>query len=231
MMGTGIIEEKITMTQRDSTPGGRVASPRLMDETYVMCEDERIKGVIVDVHCRQLSPCWPNPLYSSYYRKLLDAYGIGPVFVWEDKRVVGFLPISVIDCGIPELPHCVHYAGGLAYGAKRHIDLSMVEKAHALPFDQLSRKEIRIGCMTLHPAHRGRNLGTSMIEYLCDWARDRRWEKVRARAMLDGEREAFYPTSSWWKALGFKSAGEVRRFGPSGNPIDRSQAIDLVFEL
>jgi hypothetical protein len=102
---------------------GREISIRLMDASYVMCEDEKPRGVTVDVHCRHLSPCWPNPLYSTYYRKLLGAYDIGPVFVWEAKRVVGFLPVSVVSCGIPELPHCVHYTGGMAYGAERHIGL------------------------------------------------------------------------------------------------------------
>jgi GNAT superfamily N-acetyltransferase len=221
----------LRITESDFTLGARVASIRLMDETYVMGEDERAKGVIVDVHCRQLSPCWPNPLYSTYYRALLEAYGIGPVFVWEQKRVVGFLPISIVNCGIPELPHCVHYTGGLAYGAERHIDLSMVAQGDPVPFQQLQPKEIRIGCMTVHPELRGRRLGVSMIEYLMDWAKGRGWGRVRARAMLDSEREAFYPTLSWWRGLGFESVGEVRPFGPSGDPIDRARAIDLVFEL
>ena len=132
-----------------------ITSVRLMDETYVMCEDEKAEGVTIDVHCRQLSPRWPNPLYSSYYRKLLDTYNIGPVFVWEQKRIVGFLPITVVSCGMPELPLCVHYTGGLDYGAERSVDLSMVLEAAPLPFAELKPKAIRIGCMTLHPAIRG----------------------------------------------------------------------------
>ncbi len=211
--------------------GSAPTSIRLMDETYVMCEDERTKGVIVDVHCRHLSPYWPNPLYSTYYRKLLQAYGMGPVFVWEQERIVGFLPMSIVECGVPELPHCVHYTGGLAYGAERNVDLSMIEKAQAVPFQELNPKEIRIGCMTVHPGYRGRSLGVSMIEQLVDRARGRKWERVRARAMLDGERAAFYPTLSWWKKIGFETVGEMRTFGPSDDPIDRSRAVDLALEL
>jgi len=187
--------------------------------------------VTVDVNCRRLSPRWPNPLYSAYYRKLLNAYGIGPIFVWEEKRVVGFLPICVVECGIPELPLCVHYTGGLAYGAERPVDLSIVAQADRLPFAQLGPKEIRIGCMTLHSKVRGRGLAVSMIRYLLDWARYHGWERVKARAMLDGEPHAFYPTASWWKALGFNPVGTVRSFGPSKDPIDRSKAIDLVMNL
>jgi GNAT superfamily N-acetyltransferase len=210
---------------------GRKISIRLMDASYVMTEDEDARGVVVDIHCRHLSPCWPNPLYSIYYRKLLEAYGVGPVFVWEAKRVVGFLPISIVACGIPELPHCVHYTGGMAYGAERHIDLSMVEKAEALPFRLLDPKEIRTGCMTLHPELRGRSLAVSMIDYMLDWARTRGWERVRARAMIDGEPQAFYPTYSFWVRLGFEPVGPVRLFGPSKDPIDRAQAIDLALDL
>ncbi len=202
-----------------------------MDEAYIMCDDEKTKSVTVDVHCRRLSPCWPNPLYSIYYRKLLGAYGLGPIFLWERERIVGFLPLSVLNCAVPELPLCVHYTGGDDYGSERHIDLAMVESAEPLPFAQLQMKEIRIGCMTLHPAMRGRGFAVSMVAYLIDRARDRGWERVRARAMLDGEPHAFYPTLSWWKALGFTPIGEVRSFGPSNNPIDRSRAVDLIVDL
>lgn len=196
-----------------------------------MCEDEGTKGVVVDIHCRSLSPRWPNPLYSAYYRKLLDAYGMGPVFVWEQRRIVGFLPVGVIGCGIPELPLCVHYTGGLAYGAERSIDFSGVEKAQAVPFRELHPREIRIGCMTVHQGHRGGSLGVAMVECLVGRARDREWERVRARAMLDGEREAFYPTVSWWKKRGFEVVGDVRPFGPLDDPIDRSRAVELALEL
>jgi GNAT superfamily N-acetyltransferase len=206
-------------------------SVRMMDETYVMCEDETASGVIVDVHCRQLSPRWPNPLYSTYYRKLLAAYSLGPVFLWEQKRVVGFLPLSVVNCGIPELPHCVHYTGGLGYGAEQSTSISMIEKAEAAPFTELSPKEIRIGCMTVHPQLMGRGFGTLMIEYLVGWAKDRNWERLRARSMLDGEREAFYPTLSWWTGLGFMPIGTIRAFGPSRDPIDQAKATDLVLDL
>jgi GNAT superfamily N-acetyltransferase len=219
------------MNLTGTTTGGTPLSIAVMDHSYVMCEEENTKGVIVDVHCRHLSPCWPNPLYSTYYTKLLDVYGVGPVFVWEGKRIVGFLPVSVSNCGIPELPLCVHYNGGLAYGAEQHIDLPMVQNAKAIPFEKLSSKEIKIGCMTVHPGLRGKGLAVSMIEHLAHWARDRGWERVRARAMLDGESEAFYPTSSWWKELGFRPVGGIRPFGPSRNPIDRSKAIDLELDL
>jgi GNAT superfamily N-acetyltransferase len=215
----------------DRPPGGNILSVRLMDDTYIMGENERTKGVIVDVYCRRLSPCWPNPLYSLYYRKLLHAYAAGPVLVWEGKKIVGFLPISVVDCGIPELPHCIHYTGGLAYGAERPINLSMIEEAQALSFEKLNPKEIRIGCMTVHSSYRGRSLGVSMVECLVDWARGHGWERVRARAMLDGEPEAFYPTLSWWKGLGFEAIGEERSFGPSNDLIDRARAVDLALEL
>jgi hypothetical protein len=77
---------------------GSAISITLMDATYIMCENERARNVTVAVECRQLSPCWPNPLYSVYYRKLLSAYGIGPVLAWENKKIVGFLPIGVPAC-------------------------------------------------------------------------------------------------------------------------------------
>ena len=52
-------------------------SIRLMDESYIMCEDEERARVVVDVECRSMSPQWPNALYSAYYRKILKAYGLG----------------------------------------------------------------------------------------------------------------------------------------------------------
>ena len=107
----------------------------------------------------------------------------------------------------------------------------MVKKTEALPFEQLVQKEIRIGCMSVHPELRGKSLAVSMIRYMIDWARNRGWERVRARAMLDGEPEAFYPTCSFWVRLGFEPAGPVRTFGPSRDAIDRSKAIDLVLDL
>jgi GNAT superfamily N-acetyltransferase len=206
-------------------------SIRLMDRTYIMCEDERVAGITLSIHCRSLSPCWPNPLYWTYYRKLLASYGIGPVLVWEGKNVVGFLPISVVNCGIPELPLCVHYTGGLAYGAERHVDLSMIADADPIPFEHLEAREIQIGCMTLHSRYQGKGIAVSMIDCLVDWARKRGWRTIRARAMIDGEPEAFYPTVSWWKRYGFQPTGVVRTFGPSNDPIDRADAIDLVLDL
>jgi GNAT superfamily N-acetyltransferase len=222
---------------RATTSANRLAmdddpiSIRLMDSTYVMCDDEQAAGVTLDIHCRSLSPRWPNPLYFTYYRKLLEAYGLGPVLVWEGRRVVGFLPVSIVNCGIPELPLCVHYSGGLAYGAERHIDLPMIAAADPLPFDDLQVKEIRIGCMTLHPRLQGKGVAAAMIDYLADRAQKGGWHAMKARAMIDGEPEAFYPTASWWKRHGFKPVGSVRPFGPSADPIDRADAIDLVLDL
>lgn len=204
---------------------------RLMDASYIMCEDERRKNVSVAVGCRQLSPCWPNPLYSVYYRKLLSAYGIGPVLAWENKTIVGFLPIGVPACGLPQVPLCIHYSGGLAYGAERHMDLAMVESASLLPFPKLKRKEIRIGCMSVHQRFRGRNLSVLMIHYMVNWARQNGWTKVTARAMMDGEPLSFYPTLSFWLGIGFEPVGQVRRFGPSRDPIDLSNAMDLELDL
>jgi GNAT superfamily N-acetyltransferase len=206
-------------------------SIRLMDDTYIMCEDERAAGVTLSIHCRSLSPRWPNPLYSGYYRKLLEAYGIGPVLLWEGKNIVDFLPVSVVNSGIPELPLCVHYTGGLAYGTERHVDLSMIIEANPLPFERLETKEIRIGCMTLHPRLQGRGLAVSMVGCLVDWVRKRGWHSIRARAMADGEPHAFYPTFSWWQRLGFKPVRPVRPFGPSSDPIDRADAVDLLLDL
>jgi hypothetical protein len=48
-----------------------------MDESYTMGDDEEGIGVVVDVECRSMSPRWPNPLYSVYYKKILKAYGLG----------------------------------------------------------------------------------------------------------------------------------------------------------
>jgi GNAT superfamily N-acetyltransferase len=217
--------------QRLMNIDGHSISVRLMDESYIMCEDERKAGLTVDISCRQLSGCWPNPLYSAYYRKLLAAYVVGPVFVWEDRRIIGFLPIMVPHCGLPQLPHCIHYVGGMSFGAEAHMDLPMVEKAAALPFEQLDHKEIRIGCMSVHPRMRGKNLAASMVQYLADWGREKGWDQLKARAMLDNEPEAFYPTLSFWLRLGFKQVGPVRPFGPSSDPIEQSKSVDLVLDL
>jgi|WetSurMetagenome_2_1015567.scaffolds.fasta_scaffold348220_2 hypothetical protein len=99
------------MDSVDKVICGVLTSVKLMDVSYVMAGDEKPAGVTVDIDCRHLSPCWPNPLYSTYYRKILDAYGLGPVLCWQDRRIVGFLPVGVVGCGIPELPLCVHYTG------------------------------------------------------------------------------------------------------------------------
>ena len=219
------------MGPKDVKISGNVISIRLMDESYVMCEDERKEGVVVDVECRFMSPRWPNPLYSAYYRKILKAYGVGPVLAWQGRRIVGFLPVIVPGCSIPELPLCVHYTGGSGYGAEKHIDLAMIENTVEIPFDELNCKEIKIGCMSVHRNMRGRNLAASMIQYMADWARGNDWNQMRARVMLDGEPQAFYPTSSWWMGLGFKTIGTGRSFGPTKSAIDRSKAVDLMLDL
>jgi GNAT superfamily N-acetyltransferase len=188
---------------------GNQLSMKLMDTSYIMCDDEKRQNVIVDVGCRYTSPRWPNPLYSAYYRKILSTYGVGPVLSWIGKRIVGFLPMSVPDCGVPELPLCIHYTGGISYGAERHIDLAM----------------------SVHPTLRGRNLGELMIHYMVNWASENGWDRVIARAMLDGEPLSFYPTCSFWLRAGFKQIGPVCRFGPSIDAIDQSNAVDLVFDL
>jgi GNAT superfamily N-acetyltransferase len=206
-------------------------SIRLMDASYIMCEDEGEKNVVVDVSCRHMSRCWPNPLYSTYYRKLLEAYGIGPVLVREGERIIGFMPVSVVNCGVPELPHCIHYTGGINLGAERHIDLAMVEKGTSIPFAELQAKEIRIGCMSVHPKIRGKNMAALMIQYIIDWAGEHGWDRVRARAMLDNEPLSFYPAQSYWQRLGFKQSGPVRTFGPSKDPVEQSKAVDLIFDL
>jgi GNAT superfamily N-acetyltransferase len=107
----------------------------------------------------------------------------------------------------------------------------MIEKAMEIPFGQLNIKEIRVGCMTVHRSMRGKNLAAQMISFLADRAREYGWDRIKARVMLDGEPQAFYPTSSWWMGLGFKSDGQIRAFGPSKDPIDLSKAIDLVLDL
>ena len=219
------------MKPKDIDIGGNPISMKLMDESYVMCEDEWKTGITVDVECRHISPRLPNPLYSVYYRRLLKAYGVGPVLVWQDKRIVGFLPVTIPNCGIPQPPLCVHYTGGLCYGAEQHVDLAMVENAVEVPFEQLSKKEIRIGCMSVHRSMRGRNLAASMILYVVDWAREYGWDRVSARVMMDGEPVSFYPTRSFWTRLGFKQIGPVRRFGPSGDFIDQARGVDMELDL
>jgi GNAT superfamily N-acetyltransferase len=210
---------------------GDTVSIQLMDESYIMCDDEKKSGVKVDVDCRHMSPRWPNPLHSLYYRKVLVAYGVGPVLAWQGRSIVGFLPATVPDCGIPEIPLCVHYTGGLAYGAEKHIGLGMVENSSAVPFAQLKKKEIRLGCMSVHRSLRGRSLAAFMIQYMTDWARQNGWDRLKARAMMDGEPMSFYPTHSFWLKLGFKTEGPPRRFGPSDDPIDMARAVDLTLDL
>jgi GNAT superfamily N-acetyltransferase len=219
------------MESKDLTVGNSRISIKLMDESYIMCEDEKRTGITVDVECRYISPRWPNPIYSLYYRRLLKAYGIGPVLVWQGRRIVGFLPVTVPGCGIPEPPLCVHYTGGLCYGAEKHTDLAMIKNAMEIPFEQLSSKEIRVGCMSVHRSMRGKNLAAQMILYMVDRAREFGWHRIKARVMLDGEPQAFYPTLSWWMGLGFKPSGQVRPFGPSKDPIDLSKASDLILNL
>ncbi len=204
---------------------------KMMDTSYVMCEDEISRKIMVDVECRHLSPRWPNPLFSEYYRKVLNAYNIGPVLVWHQNRIVGFLPMTLPDCGMPRLPLCVHYTGGTHYGAEEHVDLSMIQCAEPKPFDQIIRKDIKIGCMSVHHSLRGYGLGEVMIHYMIDWARQKGWNRVIARVMLDGEPMAFFPTRSYWARLGFEPVGPVRNFGLTNGPYDRSKAIDLACDF
>ncbi len=204
---------------------------KLMDTSYVMCEDEISRNINVDVECRHLSPCWPNPLFSTYYQKLLTAYNAGPVTIWHRNRMVGFLPMSLPDCGIPQLPLCVHYTGGMAYGAESPVDLPMIQRGEPKPFAQIENKEIRIGCMSVHHSLQGHGLGKRMIQYMIHWALQNNWDRLIARVMMDDEPMAFYPTYSYWSRLGFKPVGPVRRFGMTNGPYDRANAIDLAFDL
>jgi|LQYC01.1.fsa_nt_gi GNAT superfamily N-acetyltransferase len=204
---------------------------KLMNASYIVCEDEVSQNIKVDVECRPISPCWPNPFFSTYYRKLLAASHVGPVMVWHHKRIVGFLPMSVPGCGIPQLPLCVHYTGGITYAAEKHVDLLMIKSAEPKPFDQLDLKEIRIGCMSVHHTLRGHTLAALMIQYMIDWARQNNWDRVIARVILDGEPMSYYPTESFWIRIGFNPIGPVRSFGLTDDPYDRAQAIDLEFDL
>jgi hypothetical protein len=36
---------------------------KLMDASYIMCEDEVSQNIKVDVECRPISPCWPKPIF------------------------------------------------------------------------------------------------------------------------------------------------------------------------
>ena len=85
--------------------------------------------------------------------------------------------------------------------------------------------------MTVHPRFRGKNVAVSMIDCLLGRLKTQGWEQVRARAMFDGEPQAFYPTISFWLRMGFTPAGPVRSFGPSRDPIDQANATDLMLDL
>jgi GNAT superfamily N-acetyltransferase len=171
---------------------------KLMGHDYIMADNEP-PGVMVEVNCRE-GGTWPNPLYVTYFNKLIEAYGTGAIFAWQKKTLVGFLPIWPVDCGLPRLPQCIHYSPS---HPEARPNLNMIKQSTPISFGDLKSKILKVQCVAVKLALQRKGIGSAMVRYLVDWAKAQGWEKIQGWAFENGGFN-WLPDIAFWEKCGFK---------------------------
>jgi GNAT superfamily N-acetyltransferase len=187
---------------------------RQMGADYLMADSEP-EGVSVQLTCRQFAEVWPNPIYATYYGKLTEAYGAAAILAWQGNAVVGFLPFTPQGSRLA-LPHCIHYVPG-SDGELTDPDADPVERTPLDVFEGLDPKVLVVQCVSVQPELRREGLGTEMVRYLVDWAREQGWERIEGSAFIRGDWK-WLPDVEFWENAGFTRGAQedsTLEFGPS----------------
>ncbi|MFP4053227.1 MAG: N-acetyltransferase family protein [Phycisphaerae bacterium] len=174
---------------------------RAMGEDYVVGEDPSEAGVEYAIKCWYPGKAdRPTAAMAAYFRKIMKAYGTSAITAWQDKALVGFLPFMPLNCGMPEMVFCLYTSD--------QTPLERVKAATPIPFDQLSPKVLKVQCASI--AHNRnmyrKGLGSTMANYLIDWARESGWERIEGWTFSDSQFFDAYkwlPSIHFWEKAGF----------------------------
>jgi GNAT superfamily N-acetyltransferase len=200
---------------------------RPMGLDYVIAAQEPA-GISVEIGCRAAAAIWPNPLYVAYYSKLTEAYGSCAILAWQGSAVVGFLPFRPRECGLPDLPYCIHYAPGASAELDKP-DADAVTAAVPIPFADLGPKELQVHCLSVKPSLRRRGLGSALVRYLIDWAREQGWERIEGGFAFAEGGYGWLPNIAFWEGLGFTR--EAPRMYDGRDPIEGKPGFGFGLDL
>ncbi|MEO2005389.1 MAG: GNAT family N-acetyltransferase [Candidatus Poribacteria bacterium] len=185
---------------------------RPMGLDYIMASAEP-EGVTVQLTRRESGDVWPNPIYVEYYTKLTQAYGAAAILAWQDRAVVGCLPFRPQESTLKNLPHCFRYTPEVAGDP----NLAAVQRDAPIAFEDLDSKTLVVQCAIVKPELRREGLGTALVAYLVDWAREHGWERIQGSAFIQGNWQ-WLPDVQFWEKAGFARGTEdesTLEFGPS----------------
>jgi len=192
---------------------------RVMGSDYVVGDDPAESGVTYAIKCwpgRHVPGEWPNRPISTYFRKIMEAYGTSAITAWQEKKLVGFLPFMPADCGMPEVTMCV------VCPEDKQTPMSEIEAALPVPFERLKSKTLKVHCASVghNPPMYRKGIGYAMLRYLVDWAKEQGWEKIEGWAFTDHSVDEAYkwiPSVQFWEKAGAKR-GKAPSFPPDVPP-------------
>ncbi len=200
---------------------------RPMDSNYIIGEDQNKAGVTFEIMCwpgKAVPNQWPNPPVVAYFKKVMDTYGTGAIMAWQGQTLVGFLPFMPLNCGLPEMVFCV--CAPIEH-TPEHISASTV-----VPLNELNPKVIKVQCLSVSKRLRRKGIGSAMVIYLIDWAKQQGWEKIQGWAFESSEIDDSYtwlPSIQFWEKSGFER-GIARVFDPS-DPGTNKPGFDFAINL
>ena len=66
------------------------------------------------------------------------------------------------------------------FGEPDEVSREMVEKSAPTPFDELNPRVLKTQCLSVKQSLRRKGLGTAMVKYLIQWARNQGWQRIEA---------------------------------------------------
>lgn len=191
-----------------------------MGEDYVAGDDPDGAGITYGVKCwpgKKVEGQWPNPQIAAYFRKVMAAYGTGAIMTWQERKLVGLLPFMPVDCGLPQMSFCV------CAPAATQTPLERIIPARATPFAELTPKVLWVECLSVNRNLYRKGIGSAMVRFLVDWAREQGWERIEGRAFASPDIDDAYrwiPSIEFWGKLGFSRTKEdsFDCGGPSPEP-------------
>jgi hypothetical protein len=204
---------------------------RPMGTDYIVGDDPGEAGVTYAIKCwpgKNIPGVWANPHIVAYFRKIMKAYGTSAITAWQDKTLVGFLPFMPVDCGMPEMVFCVIGSEG------EQPILERINSSDPTPFKQLTPKILKVQCASVawNMNMYRKGLGSAMVRYLIDWAKENGWYKIQGWAFESPEIDDAYrwlPSIQFWEKSGFERRN-ARVFDPS-SPGTNKPGFDFVIDL
>ena len=132
------------------------------------------------------------------------------------------------DCGMPEMVFCV------VCPEDHQPSLADINSAEPTPFRELSPKVLKVQCASVawNPPLYRKGLGTAMLYYLVDWARENGWERIEGWAFENPSVDDAYvwiPSVQFWEKAGARR-GSVPAF-EEGDPNIGKPACKFVIDL